>query len=87
MSAVTATPHALRLIVRHEWRLLTRSRTFWVCALSIAGLVGFATRNGAVWADHQRATIRSIQQHDDDGYRRIKADLAELARQGDPHPV
>ncbi|HMF61666.1 MAG TPA: DUF3526 domain-containing protein [Vicinamibacterales bacterium] len=87
MNAASGTPHALRLIVRHEWRLLTRSRTFWVCVLSIAGLIGFATRNGAVWADHHRATIGSIQQHDDEKYRRIKADLADLVRRGDPHPA
>lgn len=77
----------LPLMIRHECRLLVRGRAFWICTLLLTAVTMFAVRNGAAWVDQQHATIAAIDRHDDQTYRRVKEELVDLARRGDPRPT
>jgi ABC-2 type transport system permease protein len=76
----------LRLMIRHEARVLWRGHALRICALLLVTVVAFGVYNGASWARHQRETIDTITRQDTRTYDRIKADLADLARRGDPRP-
>lgn len=74
------------LIIRHEARLLWRGRTFVTCVLLLGVVIAFGAANGAAWARHQQSTIETIERKDAERYAEVKAELADLARRGDPRP-
>lgn len=74
------------LIVKHELRLLWRGRTLVTCVLLLGVVIAFGAANGAAWARHQRATIDRIERKDTERHAEVKAELADLARRGDPRP-
>lgn len=47
----------LKVIIRHEWRLLQADRTAWLVIFLFALLIGYAFLNGSVWARKQQAGI------------------------------
>jgi ABC-2 type transport system permease protein len=73
-------------LLRHELRLLTRSRAAWVVSAALAAAVVCAGWNGHRWTNHQRATLVRVQGVDAENYRRIYAELEDLERRNDPHP-
>lgn len=76
----------LRLLIEHEARRLWRGRTFWISLALLAALIAFAVWNGTAWVRHQHTTIAAIEHRDAETYDAIKAELADLARRGDPRP-
>lgn len=81
-----STPSPVAHIVRHEVRLLMRSRATWVVAGLLAVVVAYAAWNGTQWTAEQRQTIAQVQADDERLYRGIHAQLDDLARLGDPRP-
>ncbi|MCA1572286.1 MAG: DUF3526 domain-containing protein [Chloroflexi bacterium] len=73
-------------IVRHELRLLVRSRATWVVGALLPVVFACAAWNGAQWTAEQRRTIARVVADDERVYRNIYAQLDDLARLGDPRP-
>jgi ABC-2 type transport system permease protein len=74
-------------LLRHELRLLVRSRAAAIVACLIVVVFMTAAWNGARWVGAQRATIARVQSADARLYDRIYAQLDALDRHGDPRPA
>lgn len=74
-------------ILRHELRLLVRSRAAWVVAVLLPVVTAAAAWNGVRWTAEQQHTIARVQSADATLYNDIYAQLDELARLGDPRPA
>jgi ABC-2 type transport system permease protein len=76
----------LRSILRHELRLLARSRAAWAVAALVIVIFASAAWNGARWTAGQRRTVDAVIASDARLYRDIDAQLDTLQRLGDPRP-
>ncbi len=47
----------LSLVMKHEWRLLSRDRTLWIVVALLAAMMAYGCWNGAAWIGFQRGTI------------------------------
>lgn len=74
-------------ILRHELRLLARSRATWVVAGLLVVVVAGAAWNGTRWIEEQRDTIARVHAQDERIYQETYAQLADLAARGDPRPA
>ncbi len=80
-------PSPLFLIVKHDLRLLWRGRTCLVSLLLLGIVIAFGAANGAAWVRQQQATIAAIEHRDAEAFAEAKAELADLARRGNPRPA
>jgi ABC-2 type transport system permease protein len=73
-----------RTLLRHEWRILTRERAFWVLAGLLLALIGAAACTGRTWVGQQRATIAAIEEHDARLYEQLAEQVRRLDARGRP---
>ncbi len=63
----------LRLIIRHEWRLLKADRTALLMVALFALAVGCGIFGGARWVGFQQATINDLQREESERYNALLA--------------
>lgn len=78
---------ATRTILRHEWRLLSRSRAAAASLVVLSGLVVYGAWAGVQWRQEQLATIARLVAHDQAQSLAIARQLGALKAAGNPRPA
>jgi ABC-2 type transport system permease protein len=69
----------LRVILRHEWRMLGADATWWMLVALLGGGAIYGVMNGLAWVHFQQATIATALADEHDELAMKRADLADLA--------
>jgi ABC-2 type transport system permease protein len=68
----------LKIIIKHEWRLLLADRTAWLVVALFAGLIGYAVLNGTAWTQRQQAGISRYLAESEAQLKSYQQETAEI---------
>lgn len=69
---------ALALVVRHEWRQMSRDKTLWIVGVLLSALMIYAAFNGAAWIDFQRNTLSRAQKEETERLDSMQSELRQI---------
>lgn len=68
----------LKIIIKHEWRLLLSDRATWLVVALFAGLIGYAILNGTAWTRRQQAGVQRYLAGSEAQLKRYQQEAAEI---------
>jgi ABC-2 type transport system permease protein len=68
------------LLLRHEWRQMSREKTLWLMTFLLSGLMIYAAFNGSAWIDFQDRMMRKTSAEETERLNAMRTELEQIER-------